>query len=113
MSHTAECEAQAERQTERIAAYEDRWPMHCRRCNATGHRAKKDGPYAGEDGPCRCAEEGICPRCGGHTVEEFTGEGPCVNCRWNGGEGECRPNPPECICPVGASGDLDFDPFIN
>ena len=32
--------------------------------------------------PCECVEEGICPRCGKHSLNE-DGEGPCTRCGWN------------------------------
>ncbi|WP_422928596.1 hypothetical protein [Singulisphaera sp. PoT] len=97
-----------------IAAWDARWPNHCKACGGTGGSSSAYDPSpAGvslspghfyDFEPCEaCAGSGICPRCGtaGLTSEErgddSTGDGPCSACGWNGSR-DMPPADPECWC---------------
>lgn len=54
------------------AAYQERWPNHCGRCDGWGGFPFHDSDtgYSGAD-PCpECLERNRCPRCGGGIIAE-------------------------------------------
>jgi len=69
------------------AYYRRRWPNHCKECGGWGEwysmGSWNDPP---DGGPCKCVENGICPRCASARLRynEPTDEDYCLDCGYRG-----------------------------
>jgi hypothetical protein len=111
-THTAECQAAMQKRVAEIAAWQDRWPNHCRTCRGAGasyssYDPSPSGVLLGSGSMIDvdlcpdCAELGACSRCGWSTYLLEQGEhgtDGCRRCGWDGQD--CQPPDPECICPI-------------
>lgn len=106
--HTIQCNIQAKKHRELIAAYEARWPNYCRECGGVGLIVYSTGSYyePPDIGLCAaCERRNTCPRCGNYTPDErsydafWYGEQTCPSCGLVVGDtSESCPEPHECYC---------------
>jgi hypothetical protein len=71
------------------AAWEKRWPRHCKDCRGTGGTFIRNYPHAPDDfEPCEALPKlQTCHRCAKDGLDE-DGDGPCKQCGWDYGRGE-------------------------